>query len=82
MAGLWCVNIGYGRGELADVAAAQMRELPFYNNFFRCRTPGPTLLADKIAEIAPEGMKQVFFGSSVSESNDTALKMVRDYWPL
>lgn len=82
MAGLWCVNIGYGRGELADVAAAQMRELPFYNNFFRCTTPAPTLLADKIAEIAPEGMKQVFFGSSGSESNDTALKMVRHYWAL
>lgn len=82
MAGLWCVNIGYGRDELADVAAAQMRELPFYNNFFRCTTPAPTLLANKIAEIAPEGISQVFFGSSGSESNDTALKMVRHYWAL
>ena len=36
MAGLWCVNIGYGRSELADVAARQMRELPYYNTF--CQT--------------------------------------------
>ncbi|MEL7164929.1 MAG: aminotransferase class III-fold pyridoxal phosphate-dependent enzyme, partial [Pseudomonadota bacterium] len=35
MAGLWCVNIGYGRHELADVAARQMRELPYYNTFFQ-----------------------------------------------
>ena len=34
MAGLWCVNVGYGRHELADVAARQMRELPYYNSFF------------------------------------------------
>jgi putrescine aminotransferase len=34
MAGLWCVNIGYGRDELADVAARQMKELPYYNTFF------------------------------------------------
>ncbi len=35
MAGLWCVNIGYGRDELAEVAAAQMRQLPYYNTFFQ-----------------------------------------------
>ena len=39
MAGLWCVNVGYGRQELADVAAAQMRELPYYNNFFKTANP-------------------------------------------
>ena len=82
MAGLWCVNIGYGRNELADAAAAQMRELPYYNSFFRCTTPSPVLLANKIAEIAPPGLGQVFFGSSGSESNDTALKLVRHYWAL
>ena len=43
MAGLWCVNVGYGRDELADVAAEQMRELPFYNTFFKTVTP-PTVL--------------------------------------
>ncbi len=82
MAGLWCVNIGYGRSELADVAAEQMRELPYYNSFFRCTTPTPTLLAKKLAEIAPDNMNQVFYGSSGSEANDTALRLVRHFWAL
>ena len=82
MAGLWCVNIGYGRHELAEAAAAQMNELPYYNSFFRCSTPTPVLLAQKIAEIAPKSINQGFFGSSGSESNDTALRLVRHYWAL
>ncbi len=82
MAGLWCVNIGYGRKELAEAAYEQMKELPYYNSFFRCTTPPSTLLAQKIAEIAPPNLNQVFFGSSGSESNDTALRLVRHYWAL
>lgn len=82
MAGLWCVNIGYGRDELAEVAARQMRELPYYNSFFRCTTPAPVLLAEKLARLAPPSLNQVFFGSSGSESNDTALRLVRHYWAL
>ncbi|MEM1376423.1 MAG: aspartate aminotransferase family protein [Pseudomonadota bacterium] len=82
MAGLWCVNIGYGHHELADVAAEQMRELPYYNSFFRCTTPTPVLLAEKLAEIAPDNINQVFFGSSGSEANDTALRLARHYWVL
>jgi len=82
MAGLWCVNIGYGWDELADVAAEQLRELPYYNSFFRCTTPTPILLAEKIAALAPDNMNQVFFGSSGSEANDTALRIVRHYWVL
>lgn len=82
MAGLWCVNIGYGYDELADVAAQTMRELPYYNSFFRCTTPPPVLLAQKITSLAPDNMNQVFFGSSGSESNDTALRLVRYYWMI
>ena len=82
MAGLWCVNVGYGREELAEVAASQMRELPYYNSFFRCSTPTPVLLAQKLAEIAPANVNQVFYGSSGSEANDTALRLVRHYWVL
>ena len=82
MAGLWCVNVGYGRDELAEAAFAQMKELPYYNSFFRCTTPSPVLLAQKLAEIAPPNVNQVFFGSSGSESNDTALRLVRHYWAL
>ena len=82
MAGLWCVAIGYGRHELAEAAYEQMKELPYYNSFFKCSTPTPVLLAQKLAEIAPKGVNQVFFGSSGSESNDTALRLVRHYWAL
>lgn len=82
MAGLWCVAIGYGRSELADAAAQQMLELPFYNTFFKCTTPSPTLLAQKLAALAPKNINQVFFGSSGSESNDTALRIVRRFWAL
>jgi putrescine aminotransferase len=82
MAGLWCVNVGYGRHELAEAAYEQMKELPYYNSFFRCATPTPVLLAKKLAEIAPKHINQVFYGSSGSESNDTALRLVRHYWAL
>lgn len=82
MAGLWCVNVGYGRRELAEAAYAQLKELPYYNSFFRCSTPTPVLLAKKLAEISPTGLDQVFFGSSGSEANDTALRLVRHYWAL
>ena len=82
MAGLWCVNVGYGRHELAEAAYEQMKELPYYNSFFRCTTPTPVLLSQKLAEVAPAGISQVFYGSSGSESNDTALRLVRHYWAL
>ena len=57
MAGLWCVNIGYGRHELAEAASEQMKELPYYNSFFKCSTPTPVLLARKLAEIAPKTLR-------------------------
>lgn len=82
MAGLWCVNVGYGRDELAEAAYAQMKELPYYNSFFKCSTPTPVLLAQKIAQLAPKNINQVFFGSSGSEANDTALRLVRHFWAL
>lgn len=80
MAGLWCVNIGYGRGELADVAARQMRELPFYNTFFMTSHAPVIALAAKIAELAPAHLNHVFFAGSGSEANDTNIRMVRTYW--
>ncbi|MEJ6784550.1 aspartate aminotransferase family protein [Aminobacter sp. Piv2-1] len=82
MAGLWCVNIGYGCHELAEAAYAQMKELPYYNSFFKCTTPTPVLLSKKLAELAPKNISQVFYGSSGSEANDTALRLVRHYWAL
>ncbi len=80
MAGLWCVNVGYGREELVEAAAAQMRELPYYNLFFQTAHPPALELAKEIAELAPEGLNHVFFTGSGSEANDTVLRMVRHYW--
>ncbi|MDK3016907.1 aspartate aminotransferase family protein [Pseudodonghicola flavimaris] len=80
MAGLWCVNIGYGREELADVASRQMRELPYYNTFFQTTHVPAIALAAKIAEKAPGDLNHVFFASGGSEANDTNIRMVRAYW--
>lgn len=82
MAGLWCVNIGYGRRELADAAARQMRELPYYNTFFQTSHVPALTLAAKLAELAPGDLNHVFFACSGSEANDTNLRMVRQYWAL
>ena len=80
MAGLWCVNVGYGRREIVDAVQRQMMELPYYNTFFQTTHPPAIQLARTIAEIAPEGMDRVFFGTSGSDANDTNLRMVRHYW--
>ncbi|SLN71341.1 Omega-amino acid--pyruvate aminotransferase [Roseovarius gaetbuli] len=80
MGGLWCVNIGYGREELAEVAARQMRELPFYNTFFQTTHVPVIALSAKLAELAPGDLNHVFYASSGSEANDTNIRMVRTYW--
>lgn len=80
MAGLWCVNIGYGRERLAEVAARQMAELPYYNTFFMTTHVPAIALSQKLAEIAPGDLNHVFYAGSGSEANDTNLRMVRTYW--
>lgn len=82
MAGLWCVNVGYGRQELADVAFQQMQSLPYYNNFFKSTHPPAVELSRVLAEITPQDMNRVFFTNSGSEANDTVVRMARRYWDL
>ena len=82
MAGLWCVNVGYGRPELVEAAARQMAELPFYNTFFRTATVPPIELAARIAGLLGGNLAHVFFNNSGSEANDTAFRLVRTYWVL
>ena len=86
MSGLWCVNAGYGRKELADAAYQQLMTLPYYNSFFQTTNVPAVQLAAKLAALAPEvrGRKfeHVFFSSSGSESNDTNVRLVRRYWDL
>ncbi|NOT69726.1 MAG: aspartate aminotransferase family protein [Hyphomicrobium sp.] len=82
MSGLWTTSVGYGREEIAKAAYDQMLELPFYNTFFRTTHPPVVELSRKIAELAPEHLNNVFYGSSGSESNDTAIRLIRHYWAL
>ena len=82
MAGLWCVNVGYGREEIAEAAARQIRELPYYNTFFQTSHVPAIALAARIAELAPGDLNHVFFACSGSEANDTNIRMVRHYWAL
>ncbi len=82
MAGLWCVNIGYGRTEMGDAAKRQMDELAYYNTFFQTSHIPAIALAAKIAEVAPKGMSHVFFAGSGSEANDTNIRIVRRYWDI
>lgn len=80
MAGLWCVNVGYGRTELSAAAQAQMDRLPYYNNHFQSATPGMIALAERIAALTPEGLNRVGFACSGSEANDMVVRLVRHYW--
>jgi putrescine aminotransferase len=82
MSGLWCVNAGYGRQEIVDAAAEQMKELPYYNNFFQCAHPPSIELAAMLKEVSQPQFNRVFFTGSGSESNDTIIRMVRTYWDL
>lgn len=82
MSGLWCVNIGYGREELAQAAHDAMKELPYYNAFFQTTHPYATELAAKLAGLLPAGLSRILFANSGSEANDTALKLIRYYWNL
>ena len=82
MSGLWCVNVGYGRQELADAAYRQLKVLPFYNSFFNTANVPAIELSRAITEVAPEGFNHVFFTGSGSEGNDTILRMVRRYWDI
>lgn len=82
MAGLWCVNLGYNRQDLIDAAAAQMQELPYYNNFFQCTHPPAIELSSLLSELSPGNFDHVFFTGSGSEANDTQVRLIRRYWDL
>lgn len=79
LAGLWCVNVGYGRKEIADAVHEQMLAVSFYPSFLNSTNPTAIRLAEKLSTIAPPGLGRVFFSSSGSEANETALKLIRAY---
>jgi putrescine aminotransferase len=81
-AGLWYCNVGYGRGEIADAAAAQLRKLSAYSTFGDVSNRPAIELAKRVADLAPDPDSKVFFTSGGSDSIDTAAKMSRRYWQL
>jgi putrescine aminotransferase len=82
MASLWNVNVGYGRGELADAAAEQMRSLAFSSAYGGFGTAPAIRLAARLAELAPGDLEVTYFASGGAEANDTAYKVVRLFWKL
>lgn len=79
LSSLYCCQLGYSYGEeMAEVAAAQLRRLPFNTNWGTAH-PAAIQLAAEVAEIAPDGMEHVFFTSGGSEAVESAWKMVRQY---
>jgi L-2,4-diaminobutyrate transaminase len=83
-AGLWCVNIGYGRAELGEAAAQAMRDLGYYHTFASHSNEAIIRLADRVLSLFREKsgaghLSKMFFGTSGSDANDTNFKLVRYY---
>ena len=81
-AGLWNVNVGHGRQELAEVARAQMATVAFVPTFFGLVSPPTIELAARLAELFPGPINHFHFTSGGAESNETAIKIARYYWYL
>ena len=79
MAGLWCVNIGYGSQEMADAIQRQAAKLAYYHTFASMGNEPVALLAERLITTAPGDMAKVFFGNSGSDANDTQVKLVWYY---
>lgn len=76
-AGLYCVNVGYGRTEIADAIAEQARKLAYYHAYAGHATEAAIRLASRVVARAPHGMRSVYFGLSGSDANETQLKLIR-----
>ena len=77
--GLYCVNIGYGRVEVADAIAAQAHKLAYYHSYAGNTTEALARLSDRLVRMAPAGMSKVFYGLSGSDANETQAKLVWYY---
>jgi len=78
-AGLYCVNVGYGRQKIADAIAEQARELAYYHAYVGHGTDASIRLAKMIIDRAPKGMSRVYFGLSGSDANETNIKLIWYY---
>jgi putrescine---pyruvate transaminase len=79
LSGLWNVNVGHGRAELADAAAEQMKQLTYCSSYIGSSNIPAIMLAERLIEIAP-GMQAIFFTSSGAEATESAFKTARFFW--
>ncbi len=82
LSGLWNVNVGHGRAELANVAAEQMGTLAFNNNYVGFVNVPAARLAEKLIELTYPNLNAVYFTTSGAESNESAFKTARFFWKL
>lgn len=80
LASLWNVNVGHGRGELAEAAAAQMRRLAYTSAYAGYTNEPAVRLVDRLLQLAYPNLSGVYFTTSGAESNETAFKIARYYW--
>ena len=78
-AGLYCVNIGYGRADVAEAIARQAHELAYYHSYAGASSEALIRLSDRLVKMAPGRMSKVFFGLSGSDANETQAKLVWYY---
>jgi L-2,4-diaminobutyrate transaminase len=79
MGGLWCVNVGYGRREIAEALRDEALRLGYYHAFSSMATDLPAEVAERVIDLYPVPMSKVFFGNSGSDANDTQVKLVWYY---
>src|SRR5437867_5969641 len=80
LAGLWNVNVGHGRAELADAASTQMKELAYFTGYVGSSNIPAITLANRLMEITYDNMQAVFLASGGAEANESAFKTARFYW--
>lgn len=77
--GMWCVNVGYGRKELADAMAVQAELMPYYSTFTDTTNAPAVVLAEKLASLAPGSLNHVMYSCSGSAANDSAVRLAQYY---
>jgi adenosylmethionine-8-amino-7-oxononanoate aminotransferase len=78
--GLWCVNVGYGQQSIVDVAAEQMKKLPYATGYFHFGSEPAIELAAKLVELSPASLQHVYFTLGGSDAVDSALRFITHYF--
>jgi len=79
-AGLYCVNVGYGRSEIADAIYEQAQKLAYYHTYVGHSNEPLIELSKRVMDMAPAGMSKIYYGMSGSDANETNIKLVWHYW--